>query len=183
MFCIMFYSLNLYKMKILIYSMLIMHVFNQNCLNAQAVIPSSVIGCGASEMSSANLKLVGTIGQTVIGLTNGSNIFNAQGFWQTYRSKVVKTTDFKLTSNVDVRLVPNPLSTIGTLLIDLQEAQEFDVKIINLMGLESQHLGLKSLDSGRQALTLDMTRLSDGIYFIILKNQKNDIKIPFVKIN
>ena len=46
------------------------------------------------------------------------------------------------------------------------------------MGLESQHLGLKSLDSGRQALTLDMTRLSDGIYFIILKNQKNDIKIP-----
>ena len=160
-----------------------MHVFNQSCLNAQAVISSSVIGCGASEMSSANLKLVGTIGQSVIGVVNTSSLLNAQGFWQTYRSKVVKTTDFKLASNVEVKLVPNPLSTIGTLLIDLQEAQEFDVKIINLMGLESQHLGLKSLDSGPQALTLDMTRLSDGIYFIILKNQKNDIKIPFVKIN
>ncbi len=183
MFCIMFYSLNLYKMKILIYSMLIMHVFNQNCLNAQAVIPSSVIGCGASEMSSANLKLVGTIGQTIIGLTNGSNIFNAQGFWQTYRSKVVKTTDFKLASNVEVKLVPNPLSTIGTLLIDLQEAQEFDVKIINLMGLECQQLGLRSFDSGRQSLTLDFTGLSDGIYFILLRNQNNDVKIPFVKIN
>ncbi|MCC7026304.1 MAG: T9SS type A sorting domain-containing protein [Saprospiraceae bacterium] len=170
-------------MKILIYSMLIMHVFNQNCLNAQAVIPSSVIGCGASEMSSANLKLVGSIGQTIIGLTNGSNIFNAQGFWQTYRSKVVKTTDFKLASNVEVKLVPNPLSTIGTLLIDLQEAQEFDVKIINLMGLECQQLGLRSFDSGRQSLTLDFTGLSDGIYFILLRNQNNDVKIPFVKIN
>ena len=183
MFCIMFYSLNLYKMKILIYSMLIMHVFNQNCLNAQAVVPSSVIGCGASEMSSANLKLVATIGQTVIGLTNGSNIFNAQGFWQTYRSKVVKTTDFKLASNVDVRLVPNPLSTNGTLLFDLQEAQEFDLKIINLMGYECQHLGRKSLTSGHQKLALDITGLSEGIYFIILRNQNNDIKIPFVKIN
>jgi hypothetical protein len=170
-------------MKILIYSILLIQTLNMRFLFAQATIHPSVISCGASEMNTSNLKLIGTIGQSVIGVVNTSSLLNAQGFWQTYRSKVVKTTDFKLASNVEVKLVPNPLSTIGTLLIDLQEAQEFDVKIINLMGLESQHLGLKSLDSGHQALTLDMTSLSDGIYFIILKNQKNDIKIPFVKIN
>ena len=170
-------------MKILIYCILLIQTLNMRFLCAQATIHTSVISCGASEMSMSNLKLVGTIGQSIIGATNTSGLSNAQGFWQTYRSKVVKTTELKLASNVEVRLVPNPLSTNGTLYFDLQKAQEFDLKIINLMGYECQHLGRKSLSSGHHKLTLDINDLSDGIYFIILRNQNNDVKIPFLKIH
>ena len=111
-------------MKLIIYSILLILIFNQSLLCAQATIRTSVIACGASEMSTSNLKLVGTLGQSMIGVINTSGLSNAQGFWQTYRSQVVKTTDIKSASAIEVNIVPNPLSRLGTLLFDLQEAQE-----------------------------------------------------------
>lgn len=170
----------MYKEIIFIFCLFL---FAQWALWSQTIIKSTVIANGASSMGSSNIRLLGTVGQAVINNCSSTSLMNSQGFWHVYRSQIVKTNDPIYSLIPEIKLFPNPVISKAFLEFELKDNQKFEIIIIDAFGSKIKKLDNTLWPAGEHTIPLELNVLSSGIYYILMKSQYYNIKIPFMKID
>lgn len=133
---------------------------------SEVVMPYSVVGSGGGEASGDNHTLLGTLGQSVIGVVSGPSNINEIGFW--YQPGWILTgvdgdllpTMFWLGQNY-----PNPFNPVTTFSFALPERARVTVKLYDVAGREVRTLVDKKLEPGYHHTVVDGDGLSSGVYF------------------
>lgn len=153
-------------------------IFTNAALWAQTQIESSVIGNGGLTISSQINRIVGTVGQSLIGRTNNQINTIKTGFWE-QASKLI--TDVNL---VDEKLLPtefhlyqnypNPFNpstkirytipNVGTSLMKFVQLKVYDV-----LGNEVATLVDENRQAGSYEIEFDAVNLSSGMYLYKLQ--------------
>ncbi|NOT38028.1 MAG: hypothetical protein HOP11_11675 [Saprospiraceae bacterium] len=154
-----------------------------NMIVGQSAIRNSVIGTGASHMSSSSLNLKGTLGQAIINKTATSALINEQGFWSGYSRKFVSVDNQKMNSKIQITLFPNLISNSSTLQFSLSSSQEIRIEIINNLGIKYPIYDNYIVPDGHSSLSLPLENLQSGTYFLHIYNQDFGRIIPFIKLN
>lgn len=146
----------------------------------QIVLNSSVVSSGGSACMSATFELNGSVGQTIIGKVEQQSNNCLQGFWYGRNGFVTSTWDDILGDAISV--FPNPvvdychvkpngcrISDTGFVLSDMKGT-------ILSNTLDIRRVGTNDL------LILNMSALSQGIYYLIIFTDKGRIVRKIVKI-
>ncbi|MFH1197858.1 MAG: T9SS type A sorting domain-containing protein [bacterium] len=138
-----------------------------NFLHAQSTIPSFVIANGGMSVADGTHKIIGTVGQTLIGTTGGTanNVFN--GFWYVMSDNISFITpvenllpeEFSLEQNF-----PNPFNPSTTIRISVPEPSFVIIKLYDILGAEISTLLYGELNTGVYDLRFDAYNLASGIY-------------------
>lgn len=122
----------------------------------QITVSRSVIGSAGTELSSSNLQMSYTVGETFTS-TLENNEIHTLGFQQSDRW----FTAINELSSIDFELFPNPADNEISVKTSLNES--FDYEVRDMMG--------RKVLSGNTALTvlrLDVSQLEEGKYYFVL---------------
>jgi len=155
--------------------------------SAQYAIPRSVFGSGGASLSSSANKLVGTLGQPLIGtVSDASNTHNA-GFWQVqyYLSTGVPEQALEMLPK-EYRLeqnYPNPFNPSTTIEFALPEESQVSIKLFNVLGGEVATLVEGIEPAGFHKVQWKPEGLASGIYFyrMVAKSEKTGRTFSNVK--
>ncbi len=138
-------------------------------------IPRSVLGSGGVEISGAGNRIIGTVGQSIIGVVQNSSNKKYLGFWYT---KVFKSTPVEKQSTAQdfylAQSYPNPLmlstNSSATLEYTLDKSNEVDLSIYDHIGRKIATLTSGMESQGRYTIqfTPDVS-LPTGIYHVVLR--------------
>ena len=164
------------KNKLILF--LLMSVWSLSQLRAQS-LERQVLSPIATNFTTAQIDLSGTAGQVGNESFAGSIILG-QGFEQGGISGSV-SIDEALASELNYRIYPNPVKDQFTL--ELQSDKSVKVAY-TLYGLQGQKIisSLESLQLGSPSATkkeIDMSRLSEGIYVLVLLQENKSILRSF----
>ena len=84
----------------------------------------------------------------------------------------VDTTLNEKLENIQTKLYPNPASESIYLQFNVNQAASFDIQILNNAGQAILNLGRRSFGNGLQTLQIPVGTLPEGVYFVLLQNQK-----------
>lgn len=134
----------------------------------QEKISRNVLGNGGAEISGTNFRIVGTIGQPVIGKTANQQNQNEIGFW--YAAVDIITTvdlvpevlpkEFRLDQNY-----PNPFNPMTTIQFAIPKSSEVTLKIFDVLGREVATLVEEKFDAGEYKVIFEANGLPSGVYF------------------
>jgi hypothetical protein len=139
------------------------------CAAAYAVydIPCSVVGSGGGKSSGTNNQVIGTVGQTAIGVVTGPSNIHEIGFW--YQPGWILTgiedetelpSVFRLWQNK-----PNPFNPVTTMRFAVPRRARVVMKLYDVAGREVRTLVDRDYDQGYHEATLNATGLASGVYF------------------
>ena len=149
--------------------------FIDNASAQSYAIPRSVLGSGGIEISGASNRIIGTVGQTIIGTTQNSSNKGYLGFW--YTKDLKPTPVEKQSAAKDFYLAqsyPNPLvlssNNSAMLEYSLGRSKDVDLSIYDQMGRKIAILAQGMQGAGRYIVpfTPDI-HLAAGIYHAVLK--------------
>jgi hypothetical protein len=141
--------------------------------SAQYAIPRSVFGSGGASLSSSTNKLVGTLGQPLIGTMSGTSNRHFAGFWylQGYQLTSVEEkpaeelpVEYQLQQNY-----PNPFNPTTTIEYDLPSASRVELRLYDILGHEVTTLVNEKQTAGHHSLRFDASGLASGVYFYRLR--------------
>lgn len=133
----------------------------------QIEMPQSVLGSGGVEASDPDNILIGTLGQTVIGVASGpSNILNT-GFWSqpgwiltgVEEPEALLPTEFRLEQNH-----PNPFNPLTTLEFAVPKEAHVTVKLYDVTGRVVRELVDREMDPGFHRAVVNAAGLPGGVY-------------------
>jgi len=149
-------------------------IFASTALWAQTQIETSVIGNGGLTISSEINRIVGTVGQSLIGRTNSQINMIKTGFWE-QASKLI--TDVNL---VDEKLLPtefqlyqnypNPFNPTTKISWQSPVGSWQTLKVYDLLGNEVAKLVDEEKPAGTYEVNFDAKNLSSGVYFYKLQS-------------
>lgn len=89
----------------------------------------------------------------------------------------------ELTNIAGLNLYPNPTSTNATLAVELTNASEVEVVLMNANGQIVQTVANRFFDAGTQELTIDCSELSNGFYYAVVRNDggTKTLKLSVIK--
>ncbi len=155
--------------KLVLSVLLVFSVVIHKQAEAQVQVSESVFGNGGATISNGSNRILGTLGQTVIGRSsNASNVSNA-GFW--YQSVDFITSVEQIENEVlpkEFRLeqnYPNPFNPSTTIQFALPKRSEVMLKIFDLLGREVATLVDEELQPGEYKVVFEAEALSSGVYF------------------
>lgn len=93
-------------------------------------------------------------------------------------SDVVGTEE--LTIVTEMILSPNPAKDMMRVDFSLEEASQLQVEVFNATGQRVQQLGATNFNNGRNNLTLDVSQLSNGVYFLRMFNADRELNRRFI---
>lgn len=133
---------------------------------AQYQITESVIGSGATNASGGSYQLLGTVGQPVIGVTEGGSYRNEIGFWYMPGWVLTGIEDEELPLRTQFgQNYPNPFNPVTTLAYSLAKPSHVSIKVYDVSGREVRTLVDADMEPGRYSETLDAAGLAGGVYF------------------
>ena len=151
-------------------------------LNGQNQIKSSVISAGATNSFSSTIFINGTLGQLAIGLTNRSEVFDYQGFWYCYGSKLpTKIIELKEKSQInDVIIFPNPFTNEAYITFYLQQPGKIRLSLLNNLGLNVFNTTEEQTYEGKNTIKLIIGEMSTGTYWLKIQTKYNSSIHPVV---
>ncbi len=133
---------------------------------AQYQITESVIGSGATNASGGSYQLLGTVGQPVIGVTEGGSYRNEIGFWYMPGWVLTGIDDEELPLRTQFgQNYPNPFNPVTTIAFSLAKPAHVSIKVYDVSGREVRTLIDADMEPGRYSETLDAAGLAGGVYF------------------
>ncbi len=147
-------------------------VFNltlQQRTEAQTVVRHSVVSNGGNVTSNSQFRIVGTVGQPVIGIAKNGTNHLASGFWSLPINLItsveeipsaVVPREFRLDQNF-----PNPFNPSTTIQFALPKNADVTVKLFDLLGREVATLVDEEFAPGEYKLLFEAGELASGVYF------------------
>lgn len=124
-------------------------------IEAQFAIPKYVFGNGGIEMSASTNRIIGTIGQTCIGLNTGSANREYVGFW--YASHYLATgvdREHSVPAGIDLEQNhPNPFTSTTTISYVLPRRSDVEIVVFNIFGQQVRTLLQTENDAGKYTLS------------------------------
>jgi hypothetical protein len=130
-------------------------------------VPQSVVGSGGGEASGPDHRLVGTVGQSAIGVVSGPSNIHEIGFW--YQPGWVLTeveesdllpVEFSLEQNQ-----PNPFNPVTTIRFGVPEKARVTIMLYDVAGREVGEIANDEFAPGYHERVLRASGLSSGVYF------------------
>jgi hypothetical protein len=133
---------------------------------AQYQITESVIGSGGTNASGGSYQLLGTVGQHVIGVTEGGSFRNEIGFWYMPGWVLTGVDDEELPLRTHIgQNFPNPFNPVTTIAYGLATPAHVTIKVYDVSGREVRTLVDADMEPGRYSETLNAAGLAGGVYF------------------
>ena len=138
--------------------------------SAQFTVARSVVGSGATDATSGSMRLVGTVGQAVVGRTSLPSRIAWQGFWYTTVDRIVTgvredhTADMAAGGLALLRNHPNPFSERTEIEVHLPARAHVTLKIFDALGREVRTLIDGEREPGRIAVQFSASGLASGHY-------------------
>ena len=138
-------------------------------VEAQMVVSYSVLGNGGDALSDGNYSMVGTVGETFIGVAQNLSSVNNVGFWylpgqklMTVEEQVEGTvpTQYRLEQNY-----PNPFNPTTTITFDVPALHQVELAVYDVIGRRVALLVDGVLAAGRHEATWQAGKLPSGTYF------------------
>ncbi|MDX1941693.1 MAG: hypothetical protein SFU99_14130 [Saprospiraceae bacterium] len=124
-----------------------------------------VIAAAGCPIQTDNYRMVGTLGEPIVGTVRNGDFILTQGFHQ---------PDFTVTSvkhpfpeNVKIQVFPNPTSAVFTLKITAPETQEL---LLTLFSIEGKKLWTKQVNAQDLLETYDLRHQSPRLYVLHIQN-------------
>jgi hypothetical protein len=145
---------------------------------AQYQLLSSVFGVGGGMLTSSSHRIVGTIGQPVIGVEASTANNNYVGYWYTlmYPTTGVKREPL-ITPPVEYRLeqnYPNPFNPSTTIGFSLPRSSFVTLRVYSLLGEEVATLVEEELTEGRYTTEWTAGGAASGVYYYRLQATHRD---------
>lgn len=151
-------------------------------LHAQYAISRSVFGLGGTETKSAQNRIIGTLGQPLIGVAENSATIHRAGFWYSVHSVPVGITRAAVLPGI-LQLgqnYPNPVRGTATIPFSLQRSAYVRMTVSSVLGEELQVLQNGDMEPGLYHARFDGTRYPAGLYFIRLQAGAQIVSRSFV---
>ena len=154
---------------------LIFSLFISQALFAQDKISSSVLGNGAAAAAGAKNKIVGTLGQAVIGVTGSSDASHRAGFWYSTIDLVTSVeqienellpTEFRLEQNY-----PNPFNPSTTIRFAVPKASHVTIQIYDVLGRQVATLVDEEYQAGVYKVVFEAGDLTSGLYIYRIQTE------------
>jgi hypothetical protein len=131
---------------------------------AQYSIRSSVIGSGGAPMSNGTYSMNGTVGQAVIGNTNGSTYTAQQGFWHNFQAissvHIGDAAGYDLEQNF-----PNPFNPSTVIRFSIPERVKVTLRVMNLLGEEVwREIDGETMEPGKYEVNFIAKGIPSGTY-------------------
>lgn len=135
---------------------------------AQNKIASSVLGSGGTTTSGNNNRIVGTLGQNLIGVSSNANNISNAGFWYQATDLITSVeqiendllpTEFRLEQNY-----PNPFNPSTTIQFALPKTSNITIKIYDILGREVATLIDEEYQPGQYKIIFEAGQLASGLY-------------------
>lgn len=139
---------------------------------------SAVTGAAGAEGSAGEYSCNGTLGQSVIGLSQAGDRVLSSGFWQGYLDVItdVSPTDPQILTTLLYQNRPNPFRSNTVISYSLEAAGPVEITIYDITGRTVRTLVEGHADAGIHKLTWDGRDdaglpVSCGVYFCRLQTQ------------
>lgn len=126
-------------------------------------------------------------GNGAISLKIGNQELITNGAASTMGSKFIQRFTYRTLSSIDkaniaenIQLFPNPTTGNLNIAIDMTEAQDLQIEVINTLGQVMQNVITFPVMQGQNTLALQVNNLANGMYFVRLSNAKGQQVLPFV---
>lgn len=133
---------------------------------SQTLVKRSSFGMGGMVSGAAGVKLVGTIGQSIIGRNTNTAYVNESGFLASARMILVKDNvidaipgKFELYQNY-----PNPFNPVTNIRFGLPKASHVKLDVFNVLGQRVAILVDSQMEPGFQVIKFDASNLASGFY-------------------
>lgn len=83
--------------------------------------------------------------------------------------------------NNAVSVYPNPVSSLATILFNLEITDNVSISIVDVTGREIKNIPTKNLLSEKNKITIDLSELNNGIYFCKIKSNEKLQTIKLIK--
>ncbi len=117
---------------------------------------------------------------------NGNILFEGGEFyWSTSHKldtsgELASTNDFNATASNSISLYPNPTTHSLNLSFDLTQKEDFIFEVYNNLGQLAESIGQQSFLAGQNTLSINTTRLPNGVYILKVKDGMEEFNEKFV---
>src|SRR5512133_2839907 len=147
---------------------------------AQTRLIRQVIGSGAALATGTNSRMMGTVGQTIIGRVTSSSNVGMLGFWYTY--PYAGTTGIEshadVAANASLQVSPNPASDQAAIRIGLPTGGHVALLVYDGLGRQRLELLREQLPAGVTTLPLECSQLASGDYTLVLMQGPMRLTVP-----
>lgn len=166
-------------------SSLIFTIFMSCSLYAQYQINASVLGNGGNEISTSDIRITSTVGQSLIGKIQGNNYFLQSGFWQSAQILTPVEHQMNLLPKIYAlaQNYPNPFNPSTIIEFQIPEESIVSLKVYDILGRETATLvnGDKGAGNYNVHFSANSYKLSSGIYFYRLEAKSKTSSKHFTK--
>ncbi len=137
--------------------------------DAQMVVSRSVFGSGAAVVVGDRYRLVGGLGEPVVGRSTGANLFLSSGFLTFVESPVATGTDDAVDPELPTEFgldqnYPNPFNPTTLIPFQVAEPTHVVLKVYDLLGREVATLIDDQVKPGRYQASFGGDRFGSGVY-------------------
>jgi hypothetical protein len=139
---------------------------------AQFAVPLRVLGNGASQMSGADFRVRGTIGQGVVGVQTGTANRAFQGFWYA-APRIILAVDRPLETPLPGSFAlepvyPNPFNPSTTIRFTVPHAARVGFRVYDIMGRLAATFAEQNVSAGEHSLIWNASGFASGTYTLVM---------------
>ena len=136
--------------------------------SGQHAVSHSVFGNGGAVITGSTHRILGTVGQPLVGVVSSSGYINAAGFWYVCGGLITSVEQLSSSLPTEYRFdqnYPNPFNPSTVIEFALPEKSHVSIKLYNVLGQEVATLIEGSLLPGVHKVAWRPESLASGIYF------------------
>jgi len=143
---------------------LIAALFTGQTADAQVMLQKAVVSSAGSYAANGQTVMIATVAQPAVGVaTNGTTVIQ-YGFWNGGTAAVGVAPALTLATGLELKLWPNPASSIMQLGITMKSSAPVEVILFDEAGRIVSRANCGQRAAGRFTIPLDVSKLASGSY-------------------